>query len=287
MLKISAFSDEAGEALSLQIAALERNGITMTELRSVGGKNVLDLTEEEAKEIAATLGAAGIGVSAIGSPLGKVDIEGLDFEAYLGKVHHACKLAQIFSTDRIRMFSFFGAYDKPQLVADYLRQMVAVAREYGVTLCHENEKKVFGDTTQRVLWLHDNVEGLGFVYDPANYLQCGERAAVTLPAALPISTYCHIKDVVFETGELVPAGEGDGEIATMLAMLKTFAGDTVLTLEPHLRVFESYAKIDGEEMHHRHHFESADAAFDAAVTALKGLLVAAGYRETLKGVFEK
>jgi hypothetical protein len=62
--------------------------------------------------------------------------------------------------------------------------------------------------------------------------------------------------------------------------------DTVLTLEPHLAVFEGYDKIDGEKLNHKFYFESNRQAFDAAVKALKGVLTSNGYTE-INGGFEK
>ena len=72
-----------------------------------------------------------------------------------------------------------------------------------------------------------------------------------------------------KTGELVPAGYGDGDIPRLVRMIDR---DTVLTLEPHLKVFSGYNEIDGEEMKHRFRFESNDEAFDAAVAAMKKIL---------------
>lgn len=282
MIRLSAFSDEAGKELDAQIAALHRNGIRLTELRSVGKKNVKDLTLDEAREIAAKLSENGIALSALGSPMGKVDIT-VDFDEYLKDVRHMCELARIFGTDRIRMFSFRNSYDEREKVIGNLRRMVEVAKEYGVTLCHENEKKIYGDTVERVLDIKENVEGLLFVYDPANFLQCDEMPDKTLPALHGISTYFHIKDVIYETGELVPAGYGDGQIDRLVQMIE---GDTILTLEPHLMLFGSYKDIDGEEMKHRFRFDTNDEAFDAAVSALKKILVENGYREE-NGAFVK
>ena len=275
MIRLSAFSDEAGKGLDAQIAALLRNGITLTELRSVGKKNVKDLTLDEAREIAARLKENGIALSALGSPMGKVDIT-VDFDEYEKSVRHMCELARVLGTDRIRMFSFRDSYDARETVIEYLRRMVAIAKEYGVMLCHENEKRIYGDTVERILDIKENVEGLLFVYDPANFLQCDELPEKTLPALHGISTYFHIKDVVYETGELVPAGYGDGQIGRLIEMIE---GDTILTLEPHLMLFGSYKDIDGEEMKHRFRFDTNDEAFDAAVNALKKLLLEKGYRE--------
>ena len=84
-IRLSAFSDEAGSPLGEQISALLENGITLTELRSVAGKNVAELTADEAKGIWATLKGEGIGLSAVGSPMGKVSIS-TDIDKYLDTV---------------------------------------------------------------------------------------------------------------------------------------------------------------------------------------------------------
>ena len=284
MIRLCAFADEAGSSLQAQIDALRRNGIGLLEIRTVDSVNIGDMTLERAEEVAAILKENGIRVWSLGSPMGKVSLEeGFDFEAYLPKVEHMCRLANIFGTGKIRMFSFFDAYDKKEQVFAYLTRMVEVAGRYGVKLCHENEKKVYGDTLERVQELMANVPGLKFVYDPANYIQCGEDPKVTLPSLHGSMEYFHIKDTDAQTQELVPAGTGDGDIPKLVEMIK---GDQVLTLEPHLAVFDGYATIDDEVMKNRFHFENNDEAFDYAVTALKGILTAQGYTEK-NGGFEK
>ena len=77
-------------------------------------------------------------------------------------------------------------------------------------------------------------------------------------------------------------GYGVGQIARLIDMI---SDDKVLTVEPHLAIFDGFAQIDGSEMKHKFHFKSNGEAFDAAVNALKALLTAAGYREE-KGTVE-
>lgn len=275
MIWLSAFSDEAGAGLEEQIAALKRNGVTYTELRNVDGKNIKKLTEEEAEAVQARLAAEGLRVWALGSPLGKVDIAE-DIGQSLEELRHLCRLCKIFNTDKIRMFSFFNAYDQKDTVIDYLRRMVEIATENGVLLCHENEKKIYGDTTERIEEILDAVPGLGSVYDPANFLQCDELPEKTLPRLHARSTYFHIKDVIVETGELVPAGYGDGAIDRLVDMIE---GDAVMTVEPHLAIFRGYNEIDGEQMKNKFKFNSNSESFDAAISAIKAVLVGAGYVE--------
>ena len=174
-VKLCAFSDEAASSLEGQIEALKRNNIPYMEMRGVDGKNVTALTEEEAKEIREKLDANGIQVWSIGSPIGKSKIQD-SFEEVEKLLRHTCSLANILGADKIRIFSFFEAYDSRDEVISRLRKMVAIAKEYGVKLHHENEKDIYGDIASRVLDIMENVEGLCHIYDPANYLQVGEKA---------------------------------------------------------------------------------------------------------------
>ena len=282
MIRLCAFSDEAGSSLNEQILALKRNNISLMELRSIDKKNVADFTIEEAMSYQKVLEENNISVWSIGSPIGKVNIN-IDFNEYLKKVEHVCKIAKVFKTDKIRMFSFFHAYEQEEKVYEYLRKMIEVAGKYGILLFHENEKDIFGDTAQRVQKIMDNVYGLKYIYDPANYLQCDQKAEDTLSLFHDKTNYFHIKDVISKTGQLVPAGHGDGMI---LELVKMISDDKTLTLEPHLAVFDAYKNIDNTEMKHKYTYSSANEAFDAAVNALKLLLKEAGYREE-NGVYIK
>lgn len=284
MIRLSAFADEAGKELPAQIAALKRNGIPYIEVRFIGSKNVADLTLDEAKEVRAALDEAGIRVWSIGSPLGKIKITD-DLDAHMEKTRHVCRLAKVLGTDKIRMFSFYEAYEAKALVFETLARMVAIAKEEGVFLYHENEKDIYGDTVAHVLEIMENVEGLKYVYDPANFVDVGEDSDVALDALHAKMGYFHIKDVIADTHELVPAGIGDGKIDRLVSMLPG-EGEWVLTLEPHLALFEGYAAIDNTEMKNKFTFKNNDESFDAAVTALKGILKNEGYEER-NGGFEK
>ena len=282
MIKLCAFADEADGSLLGQIQALQRNGIEYIELRSVNGKNIKDVTEAEALEYAELLKANGIKVFSIGSPIGKTDID-VDIDAYLEEISHIFKLANILGTEKIRMFSFFNAYEKREKVLSNLTKMAEKAKEYGVTLYHENEKDIYGDIAERVKDILDNVPALKSIYDPANYFQVGEKAETTLDLFHARTDYFHIKDVIVETGELVPAGYGDGKLDELVSRIDK---DIVLSIEPHLAIFAAYAQIDGTEMKHKFEFHSNGEAFDAAVNAIKNVLKNAGYQE-IDGAFIK
>lgn len=275
MIKLCAFADEYSVDLDEQIEGLKKNKISLLEIRKVNGVNIADMTEEMARECCEKLSANGIRVWSLGSPMGKVDVN-CDFEAYKQTIHHLCKLAKIFGTDKIRMFSFHKAYEDFDKVVLQLKEMLHIAEIYGVGLYHENEKRIYGDTIEHVLEIYHNVPGLRFVYDPANFIQCEQDCGEAMDRLWDITEYFHIKDVVAETGELVPAGYGAGKIKELV---KRIDKDTVMTLEPHLAIFEGYKDIDGSEMKHKFLFEDSKAAFNCAVESLKTLLVECGYTE--------
>lgn len=282
MIKLCAFADEAADALEGQIIALKRNGIRLIELRSIEGENVIDFTENVAYEYAERLKREGIYVWSIGSPLGKSDIEE-DETVYFARLRKLCKTAEIFNCGNVRAFSFFNAYDKRDKVMKMLGETVEIAREYGIKICHENEKDIYGDTLNRTLDIINSIDGIYSVYDPANFIQCGEEAGETISALFEKTYYFHIKDVIRETGEIVPAGYGNGKIDEIVKGVKN---DTVFTIEPHLALFKGYSSIDKTEMKNRYNFANSSEAFDCAVSAFKDILFGAGYKETVGG-FEK
>lgn len=279
-IRLCAFADEAADEMTEQIGALKRNGIGLIELRSADGINVKDLTDEKAVKIADELKAAGIKVWSLGSPLGKTPVE-KEFGECEKTLTRLLELCKIFDCDKIRVFSFYGAYGEEGEVLKRLGRLAERAAKAGVGLYHENEKEIFGDTALRVEKILNGVRGIKSVYDPANFIQTGETAENTF-GLRKRADYYHIKDALRD-GTVVPAGEGEGDIR---GLIEDIDKDTVLTLEPHLAVFTGYSDIDNTELKNKYTFPSRGDAFDADVVALKNILKDCGYTET-DGVFVK
>ena len=85
IFRLSAFADEYSPNFDEQIKGLLANGIHLMEPRGIDGVNISDLTKEKTLEVKAKLDAAGIGISALGSPIGKIRIDE-DFEAHKDKL---------------------------------------------------------------------------------------------------------------------------------------------------------------------------------------------------------
>lgn len=284
--RLSAFADEAGTTLAEQIDALVANGITRIEPRSIDGRGILELSEEELLAVREALDRAGIRTGSVGSPIGKYPIDE-PLETHLCDLDRAIAAAKILGTDKIRMFSFFVPQDalseKREEVMRRLTVMCERAEGSGVRLCHENESAIYGQMPREVGDIFESVPALGGILDPANYIVNGADVKEGLHYTLPRLAYMHIKDAIYnDEGKhiIVPAGEGDGDIAGLLRAVDAHTdAEIMLTLEPHLHVFDAYAKIDGHGLTGTRTFASRREAFDFAVNALKGILQNLGYHE--------
>ena len=106
-MKIFAFSDEAASELSGQIAAMKRNGLDGTEIRGVNGRSIVKHTVEEAREILRQLKDNGLSVWSVGSPIGKIPLDGGGFPEHLDLLRHTLELAAALECRNLRMFSFY------------------------------------------------------------------------------------------------------------------------------------------------------------------------------------
>ena len=274
-IKLCAFADEADDALAGQIKAMQENGIGYLELRTIDQKNVTKFTNDEVKEYKKQLDDAGIKVWSIGSPIGKVKITD-DFNVDLDLCKRTVEIANMFGAKTIRMFSFYGTGGEAQYrdeVMERLSKYVEAARGSGVTLCHENEKGIYGDNAARCLEIHRAVPELKSVFDPANFVQVGQDTLEAWEMLEPYVFYGHIKDSRAD-GSIVPPGKGLGRISEYLPKFVA-KGCDMLTLEPHLSVFSALASLEEEGEESKiglYKFESKREAFDFAVNSLKDII---------------
>ena len=278
---IFAFADEASPMMEGQIAAMLRNGLQGVEVRTVDGENVSAITPEKAKEVRKKLDDAGLRVWSIGSPIGKIEIEKDDFAAHLEALRRTIDIAHAFGSENIRMFSFYipsGKAPEPyrDLVMDRLRKMADICRGTGVTLCHENEKGIYGDNAQRCFQILTEVPEIAGVFDPANFVQCGQDTLEAWELLKDKIKYLHIKDALFADGKVVPAGKGDGNVPFIVKEFLKRGGES-MTVEPHLKVFSGLSALEREGQKSTlevYGYNSNDEAFDAACQALRDILKA-------------
>lgn len=277
---LSAFADEISADLDEQINVLLSAGIRHLDLRGVWDTNVLDLTDEQVSQIRTTLDAHGMRVAAIGSPIGKVPIDS-PFDEHMRRFERAITLAHAFGAPYIRLFSFYpperadGPVDPSGYRDEVLRRLRAMAdraQAAGVILQHENEKDIYGDTVARCLDLMHELGGERFqaVFDPANFVYCGETPYPDAYIALrPWIGYVHVKDGRPD-GPVVPAGEGAANWPAILRALRESGYDGCFSLEPHLASAGRYRGHSGPEL------------FDVAARSFQNLLAAMNWQPDRK-----
>ena len=275
-LKISAFSDEYADSLVEQCAALSRLGIDYMEMRGVDGKNVSVLTREDVKNVKAILSEYGIKVSAIGSPLGKIKLDG-DIVAHTEKAKQVFETALELGAKNIRMFSFYLPDGKSReeckgQVLFELEKLVTLAGEYGVTLCHENEALIYGESPEKCLEILDYFGGgLRCVFDMGNFVLDGYEPMAAYELLKNYVEYFHIKDALY-AGAIVPAGKGEARIKEILDTYRLDGKETFISLEPHLQTFSGLNALVGKTFDNPYKYENQQVAFEDALAHLRRLL---------------
>ncbi|NCC07359.1 MAG: sugar phosphate isomerase/epimerase [Clostridia bacterium] len=253
-INISGFADEIGLRLSTQLKVVNALGMKYVCLRTINGKSIAKYTVSEAeKKLVPALKEAGIGVSSLGSPIGKVNIDDdAAFETQLRQLDTLCKICKLLDCKYIRVFSFFVPQDKdPAIYKDKvlskLRQFVEIAEKHKIILLHENEKDIYGDIASRCRIIFDEIKSdyLKAAFDSANFVQCGENALEAYELLKDKVIYIHIKDALKDGGENVVCGTGDGQIPEVLRCAFENGYNGFLTLEPHLVLFSSMKSLEG------------------------------------------
>lgn len=239
--ELSGFGDEIDTDPIVQVAVLQSLGAHFVEVRSAWGVNVIDLSEEQLSTLSTILSEREMGVSAIASPIGKVDVA-LPIDHEVRRLGAAIVAAQRLGSRYIRLFSFYRqAGRSPTSTRDdvlvRMRALADLAERENVILLHENEKDIYGDTPERVLDIVESVgsSALRLAWDNANFVQVGVKPFTDGYRMLrPHLEYLQVKDAVAATGGVVPAGEGDGELLATLTALRDDGYTGFASLEPHL-----------------------------------------------------
>jgi sugar phosphate isomerase/epimerase len=269
MMTLTGFADEISRDLEEQLDVLAIEEMSHIEVRKVNGKEIIDHSDEELAHVKERLQTRGFKVSSIGSPIGKYKIRD-DFAPHLQRFQRALQVAEVLQAPNIRIFSFFipdgeNPAEHRDEVLNRMKQLCHLAEQAGITLLHENEKHIYGDTGERC---RDILETCGSpslrsAFDPANFIQCGvDPMKDAYPLLKEHIGYIHIKDALKGNGQVVPAGDGDGGLRELIAELKSREYQGFLSVEPHLK----------KHMKDR----TAPECFVIAVRSLKKLLSEAG-----------
>ena len=242
---LSAFGDEIDADLDSQLRLLNELRIGFLELRAAWGTNVLKMDDSVVASVARACRLYGVRVSCIGSPIGKTPITD-PMEQTLTDLDRIFQVAEAVGTNRVRLFSFYppeeGGRRDPDRYLDEavhrLSRMARAAEQRKMLLLLENERDIVGDTPARCAAILKavNSPALRFVWDTGNFVHVGvARPTETGWSALgPFTDHVQVKDTRLSDLVIVPAGQGDAQVAELLARLRDVGYRGVLALEPHL-----------------------------------------------------
>lgn len=236
-------------------------GMHWVELRSMWGKNMMDLTGDQIADAQKILARYDLQVTDIASPLFKTDWPGAPRSTYgsKGDLHGAAEttfkeqdgileksiaLAKQFKTEKVRCFDFWRLDDVApyrSAIDDKLREAAEKSAKAGILLVLENEfecNTATGREAARTLGAIKS-RSLALNWDPANAVMRGEMDAY--PAAwemLPKDRihHCHVKNAEKnDAGKVVwsPTGTGVIDWAGQFRALKKSGFRDAVSLETH------------------------------------------------------
>lgn len=251
MLKLSGFGDEIAADFETQLREMRKMNLNHIALRNLWGTNILDLNMRQKKTARDLLRKYGMGVSEIGSPLGKVPITS-SWPNEWKRYEKAIEMAHYFNCPRIRIFSFYFPNNNPSeqyrdTVIKRLKEMAERAEREGILLLHENEANIYGEDGLHCRDLAESVASPNFklIFDPANYVVCKTKPFTQwYEMQAEHIVHLHIKDVK-DDGTFTPAGQGDGQFRELLSALVERGFSGYATMEPHLLQGGQFAGFTG------------------------------------------
>ncbi len=233
--RIGAITDEFSSDIAVAAEAMPELGMKGAELRVIGGKNIMDLTNAEIEQTMAVLAANGLQVVSIASPLLKCtlpDAPPIDsrfqqdsfnakysFEDQPRLAERAFEIAKLTGANIVRVFSYWRVVEPEAVferVVDALQELSDKAGRHALIIGIENEHAcniATAQETARVLAAVDH-ENLQVVWDPANAYVSGEKPFPSGYRLLETSRIAHVhaKDCTLDGHKPVWCALGEGDI---------------------------------------------------------------------------
>ena len=254
---ISGFTDEVSDDLDVQIRALKELGWNHIDLRTVDGKNVSTLSDEEFARVHQKLEENGIAIACFGSTVANWGREvNSDLELDLQELRTSIRHMQTAGVKYIRIMSYKVSEPEPlgtpmeEQVISSIRQIARIAEDNGVVCLHENCQTWGGQSHEHSLRLLEAVDSpaLRLVYDTGNPVSMKDVSGIDpyyfqdsylfYEQVKEFVDYIHIKDAVVENDEpryVFPA-EGGGRVREILKSVAEERPGLPISIEPHVAV---------------------------------------------------
>jgi sugar phosphate isomerase/epimerase len=212
--RIAAITDEfSPDSLEAALAGMTEVGMTGAELRVVGRRNMIDLSDEEVDAVRAEVEGKGLEIVSLASPLLKCVLPGappLDsrvqhdvfgsphtFEDQPVLTRRAFEIAERLGVRIIRVFSYWRTTDPEQCfprLRDALLALADTAASRGVVIALENEHACNVGTAAEAARFLATIDhpALQLLWDPANASILGETPFPDGYNLLPPSRIVHV-----------------------------------------------------------------------------------------------
>ena len=259
-IPIGAITDEFSLDPGVALDAMSKLGMTIAELRLIGNRNVIDLSDDEVRALRDEVEKRGMRVLSIASPVLKCvlpDAPPLDErfqQDVFGSAYtiadqprlakRAIEIAELAGAKFIRVFSYWRTIAPEQChdrIVSALRGLADQAGERGLVIGLENEHAcnvATGAEAGKILAALDH-PALKSIWDPANAFILGETPFPDGYAKLPATRVAHVhaKDCVIKghTPTWGALGEMDVDWRGQIAALKRDGYAGAISLETHWR----------------------------------------------------
>jgi L-ribulose-5-phosphate 3-epimerase len=257
-LRLAAITDEFSSDLDVALDAMAAAGVSGVELRTIGGRNIVDLADREVDRACAAVVDRGMTIVSIASPLLKCvlpsapaldprvqhDVFGSNY-TFADQPRLTDRVFAIAKRTRapvIRVFSYWRTISPEACSAQIVTALTSLAdraRDEGLIIGLENELACnvgTGEETGRLLASLDH-PSLGAIWDPANALVLGETPYPDGYRHLPIARVVHVhaKDcrVIDHVPVWGPIGEMDVDWTGQLVALRRDGYSGWISLETH------------------------------------------------------
>ncbi|KIL41380.1 xylose isomerase [Gordoniibacillus kamchatkensis] len=254
--RLGVLTDEVSPDLREALDWAAEHRLAHVEIRTVEGRNVIDLADAALLDIRKETEKRGLFVSAVASPVFKCALDpsrpvqtGDAFgqreervEAHYRKLERAIEIAGLLGTKRIRIFSFWRENDPKAYESDivtHLKAAAAMAEKAGVTLLLENEPSCNGGYAAEVGRLARLAASpaLKVLWDPGNEAYGGKPAYPEgYGAVKDVIGHVHLKDALTDEGGVprcVPIGQGAVPYGAQLSALERDGYSGLYTIETH------------------------------------------------------
>lgn len=290
--RLGLITDEATQDIDEAAALAKQYGADGLELRTVFGKPLLELTEDEVAHIVKTLEGNDLVCCGLSTPLFKCTFEEADGQ--LEQLDDYIRLAQQVGTRRLRGFAFWltdASLDEVMpTIVEKLTAAAAKLRQAGMVLVLENEPTTYSTDAAAIARILQAVAlpEIRALWDPGNDVY-GATGEIPFPDGYevlkPYIDHVHIKDAKRDDKDEavgVCFGEGAVDFGGQLAALAADGYKGFCVLEPHFRAVplsEEELKRPGGAAFSEGGMQASAASFEA----IRGFFDEQGYSLKTKG----